>query len=238
MLTKIIGALMVTAATTSLGLMSARQLKRRVRSLRSLVGALDIMRSEICTRLTPMPELLELLAAQSGEPANIFFANCLIKQRSMRGRPFVELWLSALKSTQELELNENELEPLTELGSALGRSTQTDRASYTRRRKRLEAFLQKAREGTGEQDKDNAGHSRRSDDNNHFDLEVFSMDVTLIFKIAAVGIMVTIVNILLSKSGRDEYGLFVNLLGLTIVILRIAPEIKNLFGVIRSLFNL
>jgi len=64
------------------------------------------------------------------------------------------------------------------------------------------------------------------------------MDVTLIFKIAAVGIMVTIVNILLSKSGRDEYGLFVNLFGLTIVILLIAPEIKNLFGVIRSLFNL
>jgi len=64
------------------------------------------------------------------------------------------------------------------------------------------------------------------------------MDVTLIFKIAAVGIMVTIVNILLSKSGRDEYGLFVNLLGLTIVILIIAPEISNLFSVIRSLFNL
>ena len=59
------------------------------------------------------------------------------------------------------------------------------------------------------------------------------MDVTLIFKIAAVGIMVTIVNILLSKSGRDEYGLFVNLLGLTIVILIIAPEISNLFSVIR-----
>ncbi|HHU06162.1 MAG TPA: stage III sporulation protein AB [Clostridiales bacterium] len=145
MLTKIIGALMVTAATTSLGLMSARQLKRRVRSLRSLVGALDIMRSEICTRLTPMPELLELLAAQSGEPANIFFANCLIKQRSMRGRPFVELWLSALKSTQELELNENELEPLTELGSALGRyDTDRQGEAILAARKRLEAFLQKA----------------------------------------------------------------------------------------------
>ena len=64
------------------------------------------------------------------------------------------------------------------------------------------------------------------------------MDVTLIFKIAAVGIMVTIVNVLLSKSGRDEYGLFVNLLGLTIVILIIAPEISNLFSVIRSLFSL
>jgi len=135
-LTKIIGALMVTAATTSLGVMSAKRLKRRVRSLRSLVSALDIMRSEICTRLTPMPELLELLAAQTGEPANIFFTNCLIKQRSMRGRPFAELWNSALRATEELELNENELEPLIELGTALAATTQTGRARRYSPRKR------------------------------------------------------------------------------------------------------
>lgn len=64
------------------------------------------------------------------------------------------------------------------------------------------------------------------------------MDVSLIFKIAAVGLLVTIVNIMLSKSGRDEYGLFVNLLGLTIVILILAPKISNLFNVIQSLFGL
>ena len=64
------------------------------------------------------------------------------------------------------------------------------------------------------------------------------MDVSLIFKIAAVGILVTIVNIMLSKSGRDEYGLFVNLLGLTIVIMILAPKINNLFNVIQSLFGL
>jgi len=144
-LTKIIGAIMVTAATTSLGVMSVRQLKRRVRSLCSLVGALDIMRSEICTRLTPMPELLELLAAQTEEPANIFFANCLIRQRSMRGRPFAELWRSALESTEELELKEYELEPLLELGPALGRyDTDRQGEAILAAKKRLEAFLQKA----------------------------------------------------------------------------------------------
>ena len=144
-MTKIIGALMVTAATTSLGVMSAKRLKRRVRSLRSLVSALDIMRSEICTRLTPMPELLELLAAQTGEPANIFFTNCLIKQRSMRGRPFAELWNSALRATEELELNENELEPLIELGTALGRyDTDRQGEAILAAKKRLEGFLQKA----------------------------------------------------------------------------------------------
>lgn len=142
---KIIGALMVTTATTSLGVISVKHLKRRVRSLRTLIGALDIMRSEICTRLTPMPELLELLAVQTGEPANIFFTNCLMKQRSMRGRPFVELWRSALASTKELDLKETELEPLWELGSALGRyDTDRQGEAIMAARKRLEGFLQKA----------------------------------------------------------------------------------------------
>jgi stage III sporulation protein AB len=142
---KIIGALMITTATTSLGVLSVKQLKRRVRSLRTLIGALDIMRSEICTRLTPMPELLELLAVQTGEPANIFFTNCLMKQRSMRGRPFAELWRSALDSTKELDLKETELEPLRELGSALGRyDTDRQGEAIMVARKRLEGFLQKA----------------------------------------------------------------------------------------------
>ena len=144
-MTKIIGALMVTAATTSLGVMSVKRLKRRVRSLRTLVNALDIMRSEICMRLTPMPELLEILAVQTGEPASIFFTNCLIKQRSMRGRPFAEVWLSALEDTKELELSENELEPLAELGSALGRyDTDRQGEAILAARKKLEGFLQKA----------------------------------------------------------------------------------------------
>lgn len=142
---KIIGALMITAATTSVGVISVKYLKRRVRSLRTLIGALDIMRSEICTRLTPMPELLEILAVQAGEPANIFFTNCLMKQRAMRGRPFAEIWRSALASTKELELKEPELEPLSELGSALGRyDTDRQGEAILAARKRLEGFLQKA----------------------------------------------------------------------------------------------
>jgi len=145
MLLKVIGALMVTAATTSVGLISVKHLKSRVRSLRTLIAALDIMRSEICTRLTPMPELLELLAVQTGEPANIFFTNCLMKQRSMRGRPFAEVWRSALGSTKELELRETELEPLMELGSALGRyDTDRQGEAILAARKRMDGFLQKA----------------------------------------------------------------------------------------------
>ena len=142
---KIIGAVLVTVATTSVGLMSAGYLKNRARTLSTLVFGLEIMRAEICTRLTPIPELLELLARQTGEPANIFFADCLIKLRAMRGRPFSEVWKAALKGSGALVLNDAELEILTELGSALGRyDVERQGEAISGAKKRLEAQLAKA----------------------------------------------------------------------------------------------
>jgi stage III sporulation protein AB len=103
------------------------------------------MKSEICTRLTPLPELFELLARQTREPANLLFADCLIKLRSMRGRPFAEVWKAALKSSGVLELNDGELEILIELGSALGRyDVERQGEAIATAKKRLEACLAKA----------------------------------------------------------------------------------------------
>ena len=58
------------------------------------------------------------------------------------------------------------------------------------------------------------------------------------FKIAAVGILVAVLNILLSRSGRDEQALMVNLAGLIIVLIVILREISGLFDLIKSLFDL
>ncbi len=63
------------------------------------------------------------------------------------------------------------------------------------------------------------------------------MDVNLIFKIAGVGILVAVLNILLDKSGRSEQALMVTLGGLIVVLLVIVREISGLFGVIKSLFG-
>ncbi|MBR7082077.1 MAG: stage III sporulation protein AC [Oscillospiraceae bacterium] len=64
------------------------------------------------------------------------------------------------------------------------------------------------------------------------------MNVDLVFKIAAVGILVAVLNILLSRSGRDEQALMVNLAGLIIVLIVILREISGLFDLIKSLFDL
>lgn len=63
------------------------------------------------------------------------------------------------------------------------------------------------------------------------------MDVDLIFKLAALGILVSVLNLLLSKSGRDDYGLIVTLAGLLVSLLVIVKKVSELFETIRVLFE-
>ena len=62
------------------------------------------------------------------------------------------------------------------------------------------------------------------------------MEVELIFKVAAVGILVAVLNILLTRSGREEQALMVTITGLIIVLVLVVQTISELFGLIKSLF--
>ncbi|MBE7067045.1 MAG: stage III sporulation protein AC [Ruminococcaceae bacterium] len=63
------------------------------------------------------------------------------------------------------------------------------------------------------------------------------MDLNLIFKIAGIGIVVAILNILLNKSGREEQGTMIIIAGLIAVMLILAGEISELFSVLEKLFK-
>ncbi len=63
------------------------------------------------------------------------------------------------------------------------------------------------------------------------------MDVDLIFKIAAVGILVAVLNLLLSRAGRDEQALMTTIAGLVVVLIIIIQEISDLFSLIKDLFG-
>lgn len=64
------------------------------------------------------------------------------------------------------------------------------------------------------------------------------MDVDLIFKIAAIGILVAVINILLQKSGRDEQALMTTITALVVVLMMVVQKISDLFDMIKVLFNL
>lgn len=64
------------------------------------------------------------------------------------------------------------------------------------------------------------------------------MNVDLIFKIAGIGIVVAILNILLQRSGRDEQAMMTTIAGLIVVMMLLISEIGTLFDTIRSVFDL
>ncbi len=64
------------------------------------------------------------------------------------------------------------------------------------------------------------------------------MDVDLIFRIAAVGILVAVLNLLLTRSGREEQALMTTIAGLVVVLVILVQRIAELFDLIRRLFDL
>ena len=64
------------------------------------------------------------------------------------------------------------------------------------------------------------------------------MDVDLIFKIAAIGILVAVLNQVLSRAGRDEQAMMTTLAGLVVVLMMVVQEIANLFDLVKNLFGL
>ena len=63
------------------------------------------------------------------------------------------------------------------------------------------------------------------------------MDVDLIFKIAAIGILVAVLNQLLVRSGREEQAMMTTLAGLVVVLMMMVQVISDLFDLITTLFN-
>ena len=63
------------------------------------------------------------------------------------------------------------------------------------------------------------------------------MDIDLIFKIAAVGIIVSILNQVLSRSGREEQATMTILAGLVVVLMILAQKIAELFDLVKNLFE-
>ena len=64
------------------------------------------------------------------------------------------------------------------------------------------------------------------------------MDINLLFKIAAIGILVAVLNQVLVRAGREDQAMMTTLAGLVIVLTMVIKEISTLFNTVRTIFNL
>jgi stage III sporulation protein AC len=75
---------------------------------------------------------------------------------------------------------------------------------------------------------------RRGSSGDHL---IMTIEIDLIFKIAAVGIIVSVLNQVLSRSGRDEQATMTTLAGLVVVLMIVAQKISDLFALVKNLFE-
>lgn len=64
------------------------------------------------------------------------------------------------------------------------------------------------------------------------------MDIDLLFKIAGIGILVAVLNQVLSKAGREDQAMMITITGLVIVLMMVVNEISSLFNTVRTIFKL
>ena len=64
------------------------------------------------------------------------------------------------------------------------------------------------------------------------------MDINLLFKIAAIGLLVAVLNQVLVRAGREDQAMMTTLAGIVIVLSIVINEISQLFSTVRTLFNL
>ncbi len=64
------------------------------------------------------------------------------------------------------------------------------------------------------------------------------MEVDLIFRVAGIGIIVAVLNQLLSRSGREEQALLTTIAGLIVVLVIIVNQIGDLFDLVKEIFDL
>ena len=64
------------------------------------------------------------------------------------------------------------------------------------------------------------------------------MEIDVVFKIAAVGLIVAVLNQVLSRSGKEEYTMLTTLAGVVLVLMLVIPYVSELFAYVRAVFGL
>lgn len=115
---KAAGALLLIGASLWLGGALVAADRRRGALLDALISSLEILRGEIVTRLTPLPECARLLAESGPEPCRKFYVNLYAALGSLGEREFAAIWDECLAET---ELAGTARSALSDLGRSLGR---------------------------------------------------------------------------------------------------------------------
>ncbi|MCX7615672.1 MAG: stage III sporulation protein AB [Clostridiales bacterium] len=123
-----LGALFIILACASFGILAERRIVLRIRALSSLLPALEILKSEIADLLTPIPEAMLILAANTSQPASGLFSE--IHERMSNETTFSEAFYAVLRDKGiKIGLYEEDVLQILELVPVLGRYCADEQAN-------------------------------------------------------------------------------------------------------------
>lgn len=118
---KLLGAGLILSVSLWFGVRACTELYRHSRALESMISALELLRAETASRLTPLSETCGMLARSMQNPAGEFFANIGAGFSQLGEKSFSQIWSEAVSSSESLCLTTSETDALTELGAGLGK---------------------------------------------------------------------------------------------------------------------
>ena len=133
---KLIGAILITGGMASAGIAAVHKLSARIDLIARLLSALEIMQSEICFRLTPIPEVAEIISKGSRGEVKAMFDIVAEGAKNLGSHSLNTIWGKAVSETCKL-LNPEEMYVVVGLGNSLGRydsENQVSAIEYVRRR--------------------------------------------------------------------------------------------------------
>lgn len=227
---KLIGCLLVVCTGTMIGFVLSGRLYKRRDFLKSFTEFISLLATNLRYSGDDIFTLVNSCAENSGLDL-LLFSEC--------DRPFDELWLERVKElSSEIPLSKSDISMLNDFGSQLGK---TDTEGQLKHLELYEVSFSKQLSSARDAITKNQSYIKQWDfcrkcNRPHDDLEVV-MDVELIFKIAAVGIIVAVLTQLLIRSGREEQAMLTSLAGLIVVLTLIITQISTLFNTIKQLFG-
>ena len=116
---KLLGAAMILTASFCAGIIHSLTKRQRIDNLQEICSALALMEGELGARLTPMPELIRLLAGRAPGQTGAFFSVLSASMDRLGEEDFASLWQMAVRQTMR-SMEEAEREELCRLGLILG----------------------------------------------------------------------------------------------------------------------
>ena len=239
----------MAAAVVAGGFLMAGEWEARVKILLLFRQMMVYLKSRILYSNETLPEALKEVGTRFADEksgmeaeAGLFFLRVEKRMEEERGKSFSEIWKEELdRLPEDLPMRNEDLQALRSLGENLGYADKTTQERtilfYLEQADDSLAFLKKETESRTKLYR-SLGMAAGL-----FILVLFAerrgnMGVNLIFKIAAVGILVSVMCQVLKHSGREDQAFLTSLAGLILVLFWIVPYIYELFETIKNLFSL